>query len=95
MTMFLTRIRSATYPTDITFKNYVVKNLKDISVLFPVTEMINNSHMKIKHIEYIFMKILLTEDPPPPLRFIAVSLSEQILMCGRHYDPSKCCRLLL
>jgi len=71
-----------------------VKNLKDISVLFPVTEMIHDSHMKIKLIEDIFMKILLTEDPPP-LRFVAVSLSEQILMYGRHYDPSKCCRLLL
>lgn len=42
--------------------------------------------MKIKHIEDIFMKILVTENPPL-LRFAAVSLSEQILMSGRHYDP--------
>jgi len=50
--------------------------------------------MKIKHIEDIFMKILLIDDPSP-LRFVAVSSSEQILMCERHYVPSKCCTLLL
>ena len=55
MTMFLTAIRSATYQKDTILKNYVLKNFKDISVLFPVTEMINDSHMKIKHIEDILI----------------------------------------
>jgi len=48
--MFLTGIWSATYPKDIMLKNYIVKNLKDIFVLFPVTETINDSHIKIEHI---------------------------------------------
>jgi len=50
MMMLLTAIQSATYHKDIILKKYAVKNLKDISVLFPVTEMINDSHMKIKRI---------------------------------------------
>ena len=62
MTMFLTAIRSATYQKDTILKNYVLKNFKDISVLFPVTEMINDSHMKIKHIEDILIYLYIDEN---------------------------------
>jgi len=60
--MLLTAIQSATYHKDTILKHYVVKNVKDISVLFPVTEMINDSHLKIKHIEDILIYLYIDEN---------------------------------